>query len=299
MDVAVVGSVALDTVETPWGKAEECLGGAATYFSFAASLYARVGMIGVIGEDFPPEHVALLRRRGVDVEGLEQVPGGRTFRWTGRYHRDVNQRDTLDTQLNVFETFRPQLPEAARKAPFLFLANIHPALQLDVLNQSEASFVGLDTMDLWIRTTSDLLRSVLERVHVLIINDAEARLLTGEESLIKAARAVCGLGPQTVIIKKGEHGCVLVQEDEIFLLPAYPLENVVDPTGAGDSFAGGFMGFLARKGVVDFPTLCHGAAYGTVTASFTCEAFGPARLVEIGIQDIERRYQQLRAMTQL
>ncbi len=297
MDLAVVGSVALDTVETPWGKVEDCLGGAATYFSFAASLYTRVGMIGVVGEDFPSAHVEALKRRGVNVEGLEIVPG-KTFRWSGRYHQDVNRRDTLDTQLNVFESFRPKLPDSARNAPYLFLANIHPSLQLDVLNQSRAEFVGLDTMDLWIRTTRDVLEQVLRRVHVLIINDAEARQLTHEDHLLKAARAVCALGPKTVVIKKGEHGCMLVQGDRVFLLPAYPIEQVVDPTGAGDSFAGGFMGFLARKGNTDFATICHAAVYGTVTASFTCESFGPERLAQINIHDVEMRYQQLRKMTE-
>lgn len=298
MDVAVVGSVALDTVETPWGRAEDCLGGAATYFSLAAAIYARVGLIGVIGEDFPQEHIELLARRGVDLEGLERT-SGRTFRWRGRYHQDVNRRDTLETQLNVFEQFRPKLPPSARDARYLFLANIHPALQLDVLNQIQAEFVGLDTMDLWIRTTPQELREVLKRVHVIIINDSEARQLTGQDNLIKAARNVAKLGPETVVIKKGEHGCLLVQRDNLFVMPAYPLENVVDPTGAGDSFAGGFMGFLARKNSTDFDTLRHAAAYGSVTASFACEAFGPDRLGKIGIHDVEMRYQSLRRLSAL
>ena len=296
MGVAVVGSVALDTVETPWGRNEEGLGGAATYFSLAASHYARVHMIGVVGEDFPQEHINLLGGYDIDLDGLETT-SGRTFRWAGRYHADVNLRDTLDTQLNVFEQFRPKLTPAARDAEFLFLANIHPALQLDVLDQAQAGFVGLDTMNLWINIALDDLKAVLKRVNVIIINDSEVRDLTGEPYTVKGARAVSALGPPVVVVKKGEHGCMLFHEDGIVALPAYPLEQVEDPTGAGDSFAGGFMGHLARENKTDIATLAQAVAYGTVTASFTCERFGPTRLTEINRDAIQARYEAFRQIT--
>lgn len=296
MSVAVVGSVALDTVETPSGRNIDGLGGAATYFSLAASRYAKVRLVGVVGEDFPQEHCELLAGSGVDIEGLEHA-AGKTFRWSGRYHDDVNQRDTLDTQLNVFEQFQPRLTDAARKAKFLFLANIHPALQLSVLDQAEAAFVGLDTMNLWIKTTREDLLKVLARVDVLIINDSEVFDLTGETNLVKGARAILLLGPAIVVVKKGEHGCMVFRQDEIFAVPAFPLENVVDPTGAGDSFAGGFMGYLAQYETVDWASLKRAAVYGTVTASFTCEQFGPDRLAEIDREAIEARYEAFRRLT--
>ncbi len=296
MSVTVVGSVALDTVETPWGRNDEGLGGAATYFSLAASHYAPVHLVGVVGKDFPQAHIDLILGRDINLDGLETAEG-RTFRWSGRYHEDVNERDTLDTQLNVFEQFQPKLTTAAQEGEYLFLANIHPALQLQVLEQAKASFIGLDTMNLWIDTTLDELKQVLRRVDVLIINDLEAKDLTGEKSLVKAARGISAMGPSNVVIKKGEHGCMLFKGEQVFVTPAFPVENVVDPTGAGDSFAGGFMGFIARKDATDFETLRHAVVYGTVTASYTCEAFGPDPLTRISITDIENRYQQFRKLT--
>lgn len=300
--VTVVGSIALDTVETPWGSNEEGLGGAATYFSLAAAHYANVHLVGVVGDDFPHEHVALLQSKGIGLEGLDRV-AGRTFRWTGRYHEDVNQRDTLDTQLNVFESFHPKLPEAAAQAEYLFLGNIHPSLQAEVLDQSRARFVALDTMNLWIHTTPDALKAVLSRVDALIINDSEVKDLTGEPNLVRGAaailapRAVMGLGPRVVVVKKGEHGCMLFEAGGVFAIPAFPLAKVVDPTGAGDSFAGGFMGYLASQDASDTATLRAAVAHGSAVASFTCEAFGPDRLAEIGMRDVLDRCEAFRALT--
>ncbi|MCC6696224.1 MAG: sugar kinase [Candidatus Hydrogenedentes bacterium] len=295
MDVSVVGSIALDTVETPTGRNEEGLGGAATYFSLAAAQFAAVRLVGVVGEDFPAAHVELLRSKGIDLDGLERA-SGKTFRWTGRYHEDINNRDTLDTQLNVFEHFHPKLPPAACAAPFLFLGNIHPSLQTEVLEQAKASFVGLDTMNLWINIALDDLKAVLRRVNAIIINDSEVKLLTGESNLVKGAKAVRALGPRIVVVKKGEHGCLLFGEDDIFSAPAYPLENVVDPTGAGDSFAGGFMGYLAGCGKVDSASLRQAVVYGSAVASFTCEKFGPDRLAEITRHDIQQRFEEFRKL---
>jgi len=294
--VTVVGSIALDTVETPWGSSEEGLGGAATYFSLAAAHYAHVHLVGVVGEDFPHEHVALLESKGIGLEGLERAPG-RTFRWTGRYHEDVNQRDTLDTQLNVFESFHPKLPEAAAQAEYLFLGNIHPSLQAEVLDQSRARFVALDTMNLWIHTTLDALKAVLSRVDAVIINDSEVKDLTGEPNLVRGAAAVTGLGPRVVVVKKGEHGCMLFEGGDVFAIPAFPLAEVVDPTGAGDSFAGGFMGYVASQDASDTATLRAAVAHGSAVASFTCEAFGPDRLAAIGMRDIIERCEAFRALT--
>lgn len=293
MDVTVVGSVALDTVETPWGRNDEGLGGAATFFALAAANYAPVHLVGVVGEDFPERHVDLLRSRGINLDGLERAPG-KTFRWSGRYHEDLNYRDTLDTQLNVFQDFHPKLPEAARKAKYLFLGNIHPSLQLEVLDQSEASFIGMDTMNLWIDTTRDHLCEVLRRVNAAFFNDAEVRQLTGERNLVKAADRIRELGPTTVIIKKGEHGCLIFGRDAVFCAPAFPLPEVLDPTGAGDSFAGGFMGFVAQRDRVDFPTLRQAVIHGSVVASYACESFGPDRLAAIGATEIAQRYAAFR-----
>jgi len=298
MQVTVVGSVALDTVETPSGKNIEGLGGAAVYFALSAGLFSRVYLVGVAGEDFPERHVRLLEAHNIDLEGLEKAPG-RTFRWTGRYHEDVNERDTLDTQLNVFEHFHPRLPERAGGAAFLFLGNIHPSLQLEVLDQSRARFVGLDTMNLWINTTRDALCEVLKRVDVLMVNDSEARLLTGELNLRYAAERIQEMGPRIIVIKKGEHGCLMFGEeaDQVFAVPAFPLDTVVDPTGAGDSFAGGFMGYLATAPDTEFDALKRAVVYGSVVASFTCEAFGPDRLSEVDFAQIEERFGAFKALT--
>ena len=289
MSVTVAGSIALDTVETPWGRNVEGLGGAATYFSIAASNYTQVHLVGVIGEDFPASHVDMLKAKGIGLEGLETLPG-RTFRWTGRYHEDLNRRDTLDTQLNVFEQFHPKLPQAARDAKYLFLANIHPALQLEVLEQAAAEFIALDTMNLWIDTTRDELDVVMRRVDAVLINDSEVTDLTGEHDLEKGAREIGNLGPRIVVVKRGEHGCLLFDGARFFAAPAFPIERLADPTGAGDSFGGGFMGYIASKDATDPATLREAVIHGTVVASFTCAAGGPARLAEIGMDQIRERY---------
>ncbi len=297
MSVTVVGSVALDTVETPSGKNEDGLGGAAVYFALAASNFDQVHLVGVVGEDFPESHIELLESKGIDLAGLERAPG-KTFRWSGKYHEDINERDTLDTQLNVFETFHPKLPDTVRESPFLFLGNIHPDLQIEVLEQSKHEFAGLDTMDLWIDITLKELKAVLARVDTLIINDSEAKQLTGEQNLVRAAKSIRGLGPSIVVIKKGEHGCMLFGEGgEIFSTPALPLEKVVDPTGAGDSFAGGFMGHLATQQELSFDVLKQAVIYGSACASYTCEAFGPERLAEVDAGKIEARYAAFEALT--
>ncbi|GMV94707.1 MAG: sugar kinase [Candidatus Hydrogenedentota bacterium] len=297
MDVTVVGSIALDTVETPSGLNQEGLGGAATFFSLAAANYAPVHLVGVVGEDFPEEHVRLLESKKIVLDGLERAQG-KTFRWTGKYHEDVNNRDTLETQLNVFEHFHPKLPAAACEAPFLFLGNIHPSLQIEVLEQAKPKFVGLDTMNLWINIAQDELREVLKRVDVIIINDSEVRDLTGETNLVKGAKAVKALGPRIVVIKKGEHGCLLYSDQDIFSAPAYPIEEVVDPTGAGDTFAGGFLGHLAGTGKTDAATLRQAVIHGSVVASFTCEKFGPDRLAEIGLDDITSRFAEFKKLAE-
>ncbi len=297
MELTVVGSVALDTVETPMGRNDEGLGGAATFFSLAASNYVPVHMVAIVGEDFPKEHVDLLQSKNINLDGLETA-SGKTFRWAGRYHQDMNNRDTLDTQLNVFEQFHPKLPPKAQEAPFLFLANIHPALQLEVLGQSKASFKGLDTMNLWIDTALDDLKKVLAQVDAVIINDSEVEDLTGERNILTGADAIMAMGPATVVIKKGEHGCVLIQGDKRFVVPAFLLPEVVDPTGAGDSFAGGFMGALAKEGKTDFEALRRAVVHGTVVASFTCEAFGPNRTATVTEKDINERFDAFRALCQ-
>ncbi len=289
MSLAVVGSVALDTVETPAGKNTEGLGGAAVFASLAAANYTPVHLVGVVGTDFPEEHVQLLRSKNIDLTGLERVPG-RTFRWTGKYHEDVNQRDTLDTQLNVFETFHPKLPKAAAEAKYLFLGNIHPALQLEVLAQSRAEFIAMDTMNLWIQIERQKLEEVLAKVHCLIINNDEVFLLTGERNLIRGARKIQRMGPSIVAPKKGEHGCLLFDGPRIFSAPAFPMADVVDPTGAGDTFAGGFLGYIAQQDSTDFDTLKRAVIHGSVLASYTCEEFGVLGLARVTPGDLRTRY---------
>ncbi len=296
MSVTVVGSVALDTVETPWGSSNEGLGGAATFFSLAAAHFTQVNLVGIVGEDFPQEFLELLSRKNINLDGLERVPG-KTFRWSGRYHADVNLRDTLDTQLNVFEQFHPKLPESARDVPYLFLGNIHPALQLEVLEQTRHSFAALDTMNLWIHNTPKELAEVMRRVDCVIINDSEARDLTGHANVVQAAEALFQLGPRIVVVKKGEHGCLLFLRDQVFALPAMPLKEVMDPTGAGDSFAGGFMGHIARSQSTEPEVLRQAVVYGCVVASYACEAFGPIKVAQLTDQEIASRYAHFADLT--
>jgi sugar/nucleoside kinase (ribokinase family) len=289
-DLLVVGSVALDSVTTPFGTVAEVLGGSATYFSYSASFFTNVRLVATVGDDFPEDHVQLLRTRGVDVGGLQRSRG-RTFRWVGEYGYDLNEARTIDTQLNVFADFRPMLPSALKKTPFLFLANIAPELQLEVLRQMERpQLVALDTMNFWIQGKRDDLLRVLAEVDVLLINESEARQLAKEPNLIKAARAVLGLGPRTVVVKRGEYGAVMVSDGHFFFVPAYPLESVFDPTGAGDTFAGGFMGYLASQGVVDQAAVRRAIVYGSVMASFTVEDFSLNRLTRLTPGEVERRY---------
>ena len=292
-DLLVVGSVALDSVATPFGKVREVLGGSATYFSYSASFFTRARLVAAVGEDFPKEHTRLLEERGVDVAGLSVVRG-RTFRWSGEYGYDLNDARTLDTQLNVFAEFRPSLAPEARAVPYLFLANIDPELQLEVLRQmtSRPKLVALDTMNFWIQGKRDALVRVLGEVDVVTINDAEARRLAGEPNLIKAARAISALGPQTVVVKRGEYGALLFANGGFFMVPAYPLESVYDPTGAGDTFAGGFMGYLASRDATGGATMRRAMIYGSVMASFTVEDFSLNRLARLTPAQVAARYEE-------
>lgn len=299
-DLVVVGSVALDNVKTPFGHANDALGGSATYFSYAASFFTQVRMVAAVGEDFPRPHVALLEDRGVDLSGLQIIPGSRTFRWTGEYGFDLNEARTLDTQLGAFAEFRPALTPALRGAPFLFLANIDPELQLDVLRQMQGPiFTALDTMNYWIEGKREALLRVLAKVDALVVNDAEARMLAREPNLVKAARAIQAMGPRVVVVKRGEYGALMVLEGRFFFVPAYPLDSVFDPTGAGDTFAGGFMGSLARQGAVDPSALRRAIVHGGVMASFTVEDFSLERLKRLEPAEIGQRYDMFQDMMKL
>ncbi len=295
MSLIVIGSVALDSVETPHGQREDILGGSAAYFATVASYFTKVKLVAVVGEDFPEEHVAFLRDRGVDLEGLRKNKG-RTFRWKGRYGENLNEAQTLETQLNVLETFNPELPASYRDAPYVFLANIDPELQSKVLDQVTAPrFVACDTMNYWIHGKPGALRTLLQRIDCLVVNDGEARQLSGETNITRAARKIRGMGPKQVVIKRGEYGA-LVFGEEIFAAPAFPLEEVKDPTGAGDSFAGGFMGHLAMTGRNDHEAVREAAIMGSVTASFAVEEFSLDRLRRLSRQDIDARYQAFRRL---
>jgi sugar/nucleoside kinase (ribokinase family) len=297
-DVLMVGSVALDSVETPYGKVQRALGGAATYAGVAAGFFTGVQVVGVVGDDFDPAHLAFLASRGVDTAGIERVPGGKTFHWAGVYSADMNSRETLATELNVFETFAPKLPQAYRRTPFLFLANIHPALQLDVLNQVEAPrFIGLDTMNLWISIARDALLEVVARVQLLLLNDEEARMLSGESNLVAAGRDLLTRGPRVVIIKKGEHGALMFTEHGLFAAPGFPLEVVKDPTGCGDCFAGALMGQLAAGEDIDEESLRRAVIYGSVVASYNAEDFSLDRLRTLTPDDIDHRFRAFVALT--
>jgi sugar/nucleoside kinase (ribokinase family) len=297
MSILVVGSAALDSVKTPYGEVKDALGGSAFYFAAAASYFAPVNVVAVVGEDFPLERIDFLKMRDVDLSGLE-IASGQTFRWGGSYHDDMNQRDTLFTHLNVFETFSPKIPAGYKKSPHVFLANIHPALQLEVLNQvDDPELVMLDTMNLWIDTDLDSLKRVISKVDAIILNDQEARQLTGEPNLVKAARDVTGMGPKIVIVKKGEHGAFIISDDDFFTLPAYPLDSLFDPTGAGDSFAGGLMGYLARTGDLSSASFRKALVHGTVTASYAVEKFSVDRLRDLTQADIDSRTERLSQIT--
>lgn len=297
MPLLVVGSVALDSVETPGQRRDDVLGGSAVYFSYAASYFTPVRLVGAVGDDWPPEHTALLRSRQIDTAGLELVAGAKTFRWRGKYSPNMNDRETLEVHLNVFGDFDPKLPEACRRARYVFLANGSPRLQLGVLEQTpEAVLRVADTMDLWINLQRDELLALLRRIDGVVLNDSEARLLTDEENLVRAGHRVRELGPRFVVIKKGEHGAMFFSSDETYVLPAYPTPRVVDPTGAGDTFAGGLMGYLAECGDLSAASIKTALAYGTVAASFCVEDFSLERMKQIERQDLDRRVDEYRRM---
>lgn len=297
MGLLVVGSVAFDSVKTPFGEVEEVLGGSATYFSTAASYFSPVSLVAVVGEDFPEKHITFLKSRGVDVSGLEKT-AGKTFRWKGEYTYELNEAHTLDTQLNVFESFRPSLPQSYKSHDVVFLANIDPDLQRDVLSQvNKPSLVACDTMNFWIESKKEALFETLKLVDILIINDGEARELSGEPNLVKAAALIRAKGPKTLIIKRGEYGALMFTEQGIFSAPAYPLESVFDPTGAGDSFAGGFMGFLANTMNFSDSNIRKAIIFGSVMASFNVEDFSLNRMKTLDYGEIEDRYREFRRLT--
>ncbi|HVN87891.1 MAG TPA: PfkB family carbohydrate kinase [Candidatus Binatia bacterium] len=299
MSIVVVGSVFFDTVETPHGKVEDVMGGAATYFAVAASFFTPVKMVATAGEDFPASEIDFLTARNIDLNGLQLRPG-KTGRWAGRYHEDMNVRDTLDLQLNVFADFKPALPASYRDAQYVFLANIDPALQSTVLDQLAApGLIGCDTMNHWIVESRPDVERLLGRVDILTINDEEARLLSGERNLVKAARRILAMGPKSVLIKRGEYGVIRFAPDSVFAIPAFPLEEVFDPTGAGDTFAGGFMGEIARSGDTSEASLRRAIVYGSVMASFCVEDFSLNRLRSLTHDDIEHRYRQFVSLTDI
>ena len=297
MSLLVVGSVAFDAIETPFGKVDRTLGGAASYFALAASQFTPVRVVGIVGDDFTQKDEAVFRGRRIDLTGVEHVPG-KTFFWAGRYSQNMNERSTLATELNVFANFRPTLPHSYSDSSFIFLGNIDPTLQRSVLHQvnGRPKVVGLDTMNYWIERTPTELRETLKHTHILMINDDETRQLTGEHNLMRAARHIFKMGPRTLVIKRGEHGALMVHDKFLFSVPGYPLEEVHDPTGAGDSFAGGFMGSLASAGRLTHQTLRRAMVYGSVLGSFAVERFGVERLSHLTRREINsraRRFSQL------
>lgn len=302
MSILVVGSVALDSIQTPFGKVKDTLGGAATYFSAAARLYDEVNLVAVVGTDFPQEHIQFFKERNINLDGL-QIAEGKTFRWSGRYSYDMNTAETLDTQLNVFATFHPELPECYREAGYIFLANIDPVLQLEVLSQvRRPKLTVLDTMNYWINYRKEALSQVIASVDIVLMNEAEARQYANTFSLIRAARKILSLGPKALVVKKGEYGAVMFANGgdptrSYFFAPAYPLEKIQDPTGAGDSFAGGFMGYLAQQDSTARDDIRRAIIHGSVVASFTVEDFGVDRLRTLTKEDIQARYLEFKNFT--
>lgn len=294
--VLVVGSVALDSVETPFGKVDDALGGSGVFFSSSASHFAPVQLVGVVGDDYPTDKLSALGSRGVDLAGIEQAEGT-SFRWRGRYRHDMNVAETLETHLGVFSHFRPKIPDKFRKAPFVFLANIDPRLQLQVLEQVEKpQLVACDTMNFWIESRRPELIELLSHVDLITLNDAEARQLTEHTNLVQAARWILSKGPKHVLIKKGEHGAFMFDHESVFFAPAYPLETVFDPTGAGDSFAGGFMGYLAATGDISPRAMRRAVVVGSAMGSFAVEKFSNTRLLEVNRTDIDARVQEFRQL---
>jgi sugar/nucleoside kinase (ribokinase family) len=298
MSLLVVGSVAFDAVETPFGKREKMLGGSASHFSIAASFYTNVRLVGVVGGDFTSAEAEVFEKRAIDTTDLERIPEGKTFLWRGRYDYDLNTAHTLDTQLNVFADFQPKLSEDSLKSRLVFLGNIQPDLQRGVREQlKDAELVALDTMNLWIEQTRESLLKTIEGVDVVIINDAEARQLAEEPNLIKAARKILTWGPKALVVKRGEYGAALFTPETYFAIPAYPLESVFDPTGAGDSFAGGFMGYLASQDVIDEAAMRRAMIFGSVMASFNVEEFGTERVQRLTHEEINERFRTFKQMT--
>lgn len=300
MKLLVVGSVAFDAIETPFGKTDKILGGAATYIGLAASLMkVKSGIVSVVGGDFPDNYMNLLQSRGVNTEGIEVITDGKTFFWSGKYHNDLNSRDTLVTEVNVLENFDPKIPASMEDAEVLLLGNLHPGVQLSVLEKmkNRPKLVILDTMNFWMDSAMEILMQMIAKTDVITINDEEARQLSGEYSLVKAAKKIHAMGPAFVIIKKGEHGALLFHDDRIFAIPAMPLEEVFDPTGAGDTFAGGFASYLVKKGKFDFETMKSALIAGSALASFTVEKFGTERLQEITEVELGERILQFKELT--
>ena len=301
MSLVVVGSIAFDAVKTPFGERERMLGGSATHFSLAASFFTDVRVVGPVGDDFGEAEYAVLRERGVNTDDIEHVPGGKTFFWAGEYEWNLNVRRTLDTQLNVFGDFEPKLSDASKQADTLFLANIQPDLQHEVRRQcTGAKLAALDSMNFWIETTRDSLLRTISTVDMVLMNDDEVRMLTEQPTLLRGARQLMELGPRIVVVKQGEYGASLFTEDSFFSLPAYPLETVIDPTGAGDSFAGGLLGYIdAQGGADDDAALRRAVTYGSAVASFWVEEFGCERAARLAREDIDERYEAFRRMTSI
>lgn len=296
----IVGTVAFDAIETPFGKTDKILGGAGTYIGLSASQFEVDGaVVSVVGDDFPQEYLDLLKNNRINIDGIEIVKGGKTFFWSGKYHNDLNTRDTLDTQLNVLADFNPVVPNSYKDSEIVMLGNLHPLVQMSVLEQVESpKLVVLDTMNFWMDNTWDELLQVINKVDVITINDEEARQLSGEHSLVKAARKIEEMGPKYVVIKKGEHGALLFHQDEVFFAPALPLEEVFDPTGAGDTFAGGFAGYLAKTGDITFENMKNAIIYGSNLASFCVEKFGTERMQKLTKQEVQDRLEDFKRLTQ-
>lgn len=297
----IVGTVAFDAIETPFGKTDKILGGAATYIGLSASFFdVDTAIVSIVGDDFPQEYLALLENKNIDISGIEMVPGGKTFFWSGRYHNDLNSRDTLETQLNVLADFQPKVPQDYKNADVVMLGNLHPLVQSSVLDQlsSQPKLIVLDTMNFWMDCALPELMAVIKRVDVITINDEEARQLSGEYSLVKAAAKIHTMGPKYVVIKKGEHGALLFHDGQIFFAPALPLEEVFDPTGAGDTFAGGFSGFITQSGNMSFENMKNGIIYGSNLASFCVEKFGTERMEQLNKDEVFSRLKEFRALTQ-
>ena len=295
MSLLVVGTVAFDAIETPFGKTDKIVGGAASYISLAASYFHRnINLVSVVGDDFPQDFLNILKKEGVNLEGLQIKQGEKSFFWSGKYHNDLNSRDTLDTQLNVLENFNPVVPDSAKECDFLMLGNLVPAVQRSVINQltKRPKLIVLDTMNFWMDIAMDELLKTIALIDVLTINDSEARQLSGEYSLVKAAQKILKMGPKVLVIKKGEHGALLFNREEVFFAPALPLEEVYDPTGAGDSFAGGFIGYLAKTKDISFENMKRAIIFGSAMASFTVEKFGTERLIGLSQNDVEERVQE-------